>query len=171
MTYGLLYIPNFLSFSQEQELISIIDSNEWDFSLKRVTEHYGWKYDYTSRTVKDKDFLGPLPDWLANLENKIYNTGHFSCHFNQVIINQYLPGQGISRHVDKFIFGPEIVSISLISNTEMHFIKYSVVQDKILLEPKSLLALTGKARYDYMHEIPKVKNKRVSITFRNIEKC
>lgn len=99
--------------------------------------------------------------------------------FDQVIVNEYLPGQGISAHVDCVpCFGPVIASVSLGATCEMLFHNLSTkARSSILLEPHSLLMLSGEARYSWSHEIPArqsdliegmrvTRGRRVSLTFR-----
>ncbi len=48
---GLLYIPNYIDASAEQELVDTIDAQPWITELKRRVQHYGWRYDYKARSV------------------------------------------------------------------------------------------------------------------------
>ena len=89
-----------------------------------------------------------------------------------------MPGQGISPHIDCIpCFDGVICSLSLISSCVMEFIKDKKIP--ILLEPNSLLILSGQARYKWKHGISlrkediyygnKIQRKRrISITFRNM---
>jgi hypothetical protein len=53
----------------------------------------------------------------------------FSAHSNSVVCTEYEPGQGISFHVDKtYLFGPNIVSVSLGTNAIMQFRKGTEVK-------------------------------------------
>jgi len=87
----------------------------------------------------------------------------------QIIINEYVPGQGISKHIDDpKQFGEWIMCISLGSHVEMTFDDYD-----ISLNPCSLVVMTGDSRYKYTHQIKSRKSDkgiprttRVSITFR-----
>ena len=49
---GLTYISNYISSAYEEKLLKLIDTQEWNLDLKRRTQHYGYKYDYTARSVK-----------------------------------------------------------------------------------------------------------------------
>ena len=115
----------------------------------------------------------------------------------QAIVNLYHPGEGISPHVDLLNrFGDGIVGVSLGSGTSMRFArgKRNVEVDgagggdddhhEVWLPPRSVLVLTGDARYEWTHGIvPRMKDKvedlagrdewqwqergvRVSVTFR-----
>jgi len=67
---GLEYIPDYISPEREKQLLDTIDRHEWDTSLRRRTQHYGYRYDYRARTVTPSMFLGPLPDWAQSLPKK-----------------------------------------------------------------------------------------------------
>ena len=96
---------------------------------------------------------------------------------NQMIVNEYNPGQGIQPHTDHVrLFGDTIVSISLGSPVIMEFILSGVVE-KVFLQPRSMIVLTGDSRYLWKHSIPARKtdvyddqifhiSRRVSLTFR-----
>jgi alkylated DNA repair dioxygenase AlkB len=168
---GLSYMPNFISQEEEKELLLIIDSKPWDTTLKRRTQQYGYKYDYSgTNNTSVKQHIGPLPSWLDFLQQRL------KMKFDQVIINEYEPGQGISAHIDSKMFGNVIISVSLGSHTTMKFKNvYSKEEREMLLQPLSALVLTDKARYEWLHSIPcrkkddgKERGRRVSITFRTV---
>lgn len=119
---GLTYIPNFITPTEEATLLAAIDQQLWLTDLKRRVQHYGWKYDYTARRVDDSMRLGPLPDWLVEYCQGLYDKGHFSKLPDQVIINEYQPGQGIASHIDCApCFEDTIASVSLGSPCVMGF--------------------------------------------------
>ncbi|WP_228438789.1 alpha-ketoglutarate-dependent dioxygenase AlkB [Chryseobacterium pennae] len=115
-----------------------------------------------------------------SLEEKIKKNFNLENSFDQVIINEYEPGQGISNHIDCVsCFEDIIISVSLLSSCVMQFSK-DREQQEILLQPRSLLLLSGEARYHWKHGIKAVKNdkwsdtiiprkRRISITFRKIK--
>jgi alkylated DNA repair dioxygenase AlkB len=89
-------------------------------------QHYGWRYDYRERRVTEEMRLGPLPDWLLPAAEAVGDLPEFDRRPDQVIVNEYLPGQGISAHVDcEPCFGPAIASLSLGGEVEMVFRKRS----------------------------------------------
>ena len=54
--------------------------------------------------------------------DKLVNDGYFSLLPDQLIVNEYLPGQGITDHIDcEPCFEDTVVSISLGSHTTMNF--------------------------------------------------
>jgi alkylated DNA repair dioxygenase AlkB len=178
---GLTYIPDFISAQEQDFLLTQIDQQPWLTDLKRRVQHYGYKYDYKARTVDNDTYLGPLPDWLSPISKKLHGDGIFSSIPDQVIVNEYLPGQGISAHIDCVpCFAETIASLSLGSPCIMEFSNPKTGEKKsIVLEDRSLIGLSGPARYEWQHAIPARKSdiingiktertRRVSLTFRNV---
>lgn len=178
---GARLIDSFVDQREAEHLLAAIRAGPWRSDLKRRVQHYGWLYDYRARAVSLDMDLGPLPSWLAELADHVGQKGRFGVAPDQVIVNEYLPGQGISAHVDcEPCFGPVIASLSLGGSAEMIFAKRSGGERKsIILEPQSLLILSDEARYDWTHEIPARKSdviesvrqprtRRVSLTFRTV---
>lgn len=97
---GLLYIPNYIDASAEQELVDTIDAQLWITELKRRVQHYGWRYDYKARSVTNDLRIGALPEWLQTYAVGLQQIGYFAETPDQVIVNEYQPGQGISAHID-----------------------------------------------------------------------
>jgi alkylated DNA repair dioxygenase AlkB len=178
---GATYLRDIISPDDEEALISELDRLPWSTELKRRVQHFGYRYDYRARTVTDDAYLGPLPYWLDPFCRRLVSEGHFVQTPSQVIANDYLPGQGISAHVDCVpCFGDHIASLSLLSPCEMIF-RHTVNAEKraLVVEPRSLLLLSGPARYDWTHEIPPrlsdviggvkyLRKRRISLTFRNV---
>ncbi len=181
MITGLSYIPNIISNKTAITLLSKIDALLWRTGFKRRVQHYGYIYDYKRRSVDTDMYLGELPHWSQDVVSLLLNHPQFGVEADQMIINEYLPGQGISHHIDcEPCFGDVIASFSLASSCIMSFIKPSTGEkQELLLEPNSLLIMGSEARYDWQHGIPARKNdvyegvkyprrRRVSITFRKV---
>jgi alkylated DNA repair dioxygenase AlkB len=178
---GLLYIPDFISASEEQNLIHSVDQNPWLNDLKRRVQHYGYKYDYKARRVGAESFLGPLPEWVAPFAHKLHANKFFPSIPDQAIVNEYQPGQGISAHIDCVpCFEGVIASLSLCSGATMQLAnpRHGIKHD-LYLQPRSLILLSGEARYQWTHAIPARKSdhvngfkiereRRVSLTFRSV---
>ncbi|QFY59493.1 alpha-ketoglutarate-dependent dioxygenase AlkB [Rhizobium grahamii] len=178
---GLTYVPEFLSEAASKALADALDADEWDQTLKRRVQHFGYRYDYRARSVETDAYLGPLPDWLATVAQRLVCEGHFHHAPDQVIANEYWPGQGISAHVDCVpCFGGSIVSLSLLSPCEMIFRNPETGDRRfVMLQPGALLKMEGPARYQWTHEIParladtvhgerRLRGRRLSLTFRNV---
>ena len=176
---GLDYIADYMTEAQEVKLISLIDQQPWLTDLKRRVQYYGWKYDYKARGITHDLQLGPIPDWLAGYCERLTSGEVFKRPPEQVIINEYMPGQGIAQHIDCVpCFGEAIASLSLGSPCVMEFSKDN---EKIpmLLEPRSLVVFSGDARYRWKHAIAQRKtdkidgvvmtrSRRLSLTFRTV---
>lgn len=178
---GLTYIADFIDAANEAALIQTIDAQPWITELKRRVQHYGWRYDYKARSVTNDLRIGVLPDWLQTYAVRLQQAGLFTEMPDQAIINEYQPGQGISAHIDCVpCFTGTIASLSLGSSCVMDF-THSKTGEKssLLLEPRSLLVLSGDARYAWQHAIAGRKNdryngqiierkRRISMTFRKV---
>ena len=185
---GLEYHPDFLAASEEDGLLARIDSSEWLTDLSRRVLHFGYKYDYTSRGLDGAARIGPLPEWPAQMSYMVREAASEEAKrllnpqrpFEQAIINEYLPGQGIAPHIDRGCFGPVVATVSLGSAANMDFCCESTGDEYVQrLEPRSLVLLCGDARFEWRHGIAKrqsdtlngqktKRQRRVSITFRTI---
>ena len=179
---GLHYIADFLSSDEALETYRWVDSlpaDEWQTELSRRVIHYGWRYNYRTQTIHEDLYLGPLPTRLLKLAKRLYlHTELFEHQPNQVIINEYHPGQGIAPHADHHAFGSVVATISLGDNWSIEFSNTnSHIKITKLLAIGSALILTGDARYNWLHTIKKqkkeadgrVRTKRISLTFRTID--
>ncbi|WP_447735913.1 alpha-ketoglutarate-dependent dioxygenase AlkB [Pseudomonas shirazensis] len=177
---GLKVIEDFLTSKEESSLLSCIEKSPWDDSMRRRVQHYGWRYDYKARKIDPSAYLGPLPKWAQNLARKLVKAGHISALPDQVIVNEYVGNQGISKHIDcKECFLGPIVTISLLESWEMIFSRRHK-QDvetkyKVVLGRRSAAVMSGESRTDWFHEIPKrtkeagvSRERRISITFRKV---
>jgi alkylated DNA repair dioxygenase AlkB len=178
---GLTYVPDYLSESEGNALWRSITGSPWLTDIRRRVQHYGWKYDYRNRFIDYSSFLGPLPPWAQPLGERLTIDGYLKKKPDQLIVNEYLPGQGIANHVDcKPCFEETIISVSLGSRCVMDFINLRTKEKiEVLLEPHSLVVISGESRYNWSHGIPSRKTDqfagesferalRISLTFRNV---
>jgi alkylated DNA repair dioxygenase AlkB len=178
---GLVYVRVFLPAEAQDRLLQEIDAQPWMSDLRRRVQHYGYRYDYRSRSVDHSMRLGELPPWAVSVADLLQRQGLLCRPPDQVIVNEYQPGQGISNHTDcEPCFDGTIVSVSLGSHCVMNFTNCSTKEVvPVLLEPGSVVVLTGQARYEWMHGIPPRKrdtfggrtfsrSRRVSLTFRKV---
>ncbi|GFP81547.1 alkylated DNA repair protein alkb homolog 8 [Phtheirospermum japonicum] len=183
---GLYLLHDFVTAKEEQELLAAVDNSPWHHLAKRRVQHYGYAFCYAIRNVDTNQYLGELPSFLAP-------------------VNEYAPGVGLSPHIDTHsAFEGLIFSLSLAGPCIMEFRKYTtgVWQEKpvsgsevekqiseknsnfirkaIYLPPRSMLLLSGEARYAWHHYIPHHKvdkvddtlirrsSRRVSFTLRKV---
>jgi alkylated DNA repair dioxygenase AlkB len=181
---GLFYVSEWLDDIGQRQLLADIDAAPWSTELRRRVQHYGHKYDYGRRAVvasPDRESPGPLPTWARTLTERLHIEGHTDCPADQVIVNEYLPGQGISAHVDCVpCFGPAVAAVSLGSACVMDFAGPDrASRVPVWLRPGGLCVMTGPARYEWRHSIAARKSdptpngrvprgRRVSVTFRTV---
>ena len=178
---GLTYRSGVLAPARQAALLARIDACAWRDDLRRRVQHHGWRYDYRARRVSRDDRIGPLPGWLEPEAVGLAEAGWFARPPDQAIVNEYRPGQGIAAHVDcEPCFGEVVACLSLGSPCVMEFREVgSSGRASIVLEPGSLLVLSGPARYGWTHAIAARKSdvmdgvrrrraRRVSVTFRTV---
>lgn len=179
---GLTYIPDFISDSEHKDIWEAVNKEIWLDDLKRRVQHYGYKYDYKKRSLDYSMYIGAIPQWTKFIADRIVENGYMKFLPDQVIVNEYKPGQGIADHIDcEPCFENTIISLSLGSPCVMNFKNKYDKKDKyeVLLESKSLVVITDEARYNWTHGIPsREKDKylgktifrktRISLTFRKV---
>ncbi|ORY80992.1 hypothetical protein BCR37DRAFT_60748 [Protomyces lactucae-debilis] len=131
--------------------------------------------------------FSPLPDYLTFISEDVipddWKTEHwqgFDCE--AAIIQRYKPGQGIDWHVDLLRFDDGIAILSLLSSVRMLFrrVDHRSVTKSVVLHPRSLLLISGHARYKWEHCIESIESDiidgqtiarrdRISITMRRVK--
>lgn len=177
---GLYMVTNLITPSQEHALLRAVDCEPWSPILQRRTQHYGYEYDYRTKNLPRR--LGVLPEWSNPVVDALIALealpGAPETRPNQLIVNEYQPGQGISAHTDSKVFLSPIVSVSLGSQCLMTFSNGSVSRD-IELPTRSAVILNDEARSDWTHAIVgrksdiirgsrRSRGRRVSLTFRYV---
>lgn len=177
---GLTVVDDVISANDEQRLLCKIDQLDWNTSIKRRTQHYGWRYDYETKTASPTT---PIPRFIEDvyLTLRGLNLTDDKKPLDQVIVNEYLPGQGIGPHTDARYFGDTITTLSLGSATMIDYeLKDRNVPVWVL--PRSVTVMRDKARHQWTHGIAGKKydrrpgtesrirrGRRVSITFRQLK--
>jgi alkylated DNA repair dioxygenase AlkB len=170
---GLIYLPEYVSEPDEQALAAAIDQEAWNTAWERRRQPYGGSYG------EGNDPLRPIPPWGLRLAERMFREGLAQRPFDQMLVNEYLPGQGIALHRDYEPFDRTVVALSLLAPCVMDF---RHAQDgrqmPLLLERRSVLILRDEARYDWEHGIARRKSdvwkgfripraRRLSVTFRS----
>ena len=171
---GFRYQPELLDHSDEAALIPHLNKLPFrDFEFhgytgKRRVVSFGWKYDFSSASLRQAD---DIPDFLLPLRARAASFANLDAEaFPHALITEYGPGAGIGWHRDKAVFG-EVVGISLLASCVLRFRrkdgrKWERVN--VLTEPRSAYHLTGPARMEWQHSILRVDELRYSITFRTM---
>jgi alkylated DNA repair dioxygenase AlkB len=176
---GLTYCPQFLPSEEQGQVLAAVDGRPWRNDLKRRVQHYGYRYDYKARSVDPSMYVGPLPPFAVDVARRLLDQGLVEEMPDQLIVNEYRPGQGITAHIDcEPCFKNTIVTVSLGWAYEMDFISLATgeaLKPPPLLEPGSVLVLQDEARFQWTHGIKARKRdrgvprkRRVSLTFRNV---
>ncbi|XP_062076301.1 alkylated DNA repair protein ALKBH6 homolog isoform X2 [Humulus lupulus] len=163
----LMYIPDFITHDQQTILLNNINGapqSKWKSLKNRRLQNWGG-------IVHEKGLLSQqLPPWLMKITQKICEeSGLFPAPINHVLINEYLPNQGIMPHQDGPAYFPVVAILSLGSPAVMDFTPHSRLMEKshedddqrlddhqpfsVLLMPRSLLIFKDSAYSDYLHGI------------------
>eukprot|EP00904_Undaria_pinnatifida_P010564 jgi/Undpi1/6638/HiC_scaffold_20.g09117.m1 len=181
---GLTLIERFVGEREEEALLEHFirgDEARWTGPLRRRVQHYGRVFDYHTRHVDFSAPAPPLPDCLAAVTEDMGKRRLKPSLPDQLTLNEYKPGQGISPHVDTHsAFEDGLASLSLGSGCVMDMRHPDGVRVKNVYLPRgSLLVMEGAARYEWSHGIASRKtdmvngvltkrSTRVSLTFRRV---
>jgi len=172
---GLRYLPDYLDQATHDSLLSLVDLHPWLWTVDHRCQVYGYRYHHPTRSVLP---VGELPGWASQMLIRLRRDGLVPAVPNQMVVNDYEPGSGFFAHVDQPAFGDSVASVSLGSSCVIEFSKLDEGRSEdILLEPRSVLVLSGEARWNWRHGIParaadiwqqgeQPRTRRVSLTFR-----
>ncbi|XP_015599535.1 alpha-ketoglutarate-dependent dioxygenase alkB homolog 6 [Cephus cinctus] len=174
------YIPNFISEDEEKEIIKKVNAAplpKWTQLSHRRLQNWGG-IPHPKGMIAEK-----IPDWLQKYVDKISNLGVFDVNTlpNHVLINEYLPNQGIMAHSDGPLFHPTVTTISCGSHTVLEFYKRintdnvekeAELEFSFFLEPRSLLILQNELYSNYLHSIAERKSDIITkCSIKNIDLC
>jgi len=153
---------NILSIEEEIDLLDKLSNEQGIKTNSRTLIRYG-------NSVYGNDKLDPIPEYLLDLSNKLINRKVLDALPKDITINTYYPGDSIPAHIDKIEAGPVITILSLLSDATL-ILTYGSKKEKILLPSRSVIQLKGVYRTHWKHSIEKLKDKRISIVFRQTGK-
>ncbi|PWA03443.1 hypothetical protein BB558_000385 [Smittium angustum] len=191
---GLYYKDDFLTIEEEQNLLELIGGNKiiddnqssdkpWSTIQNRKVQHYGYAFDYKRKHIGDGSQVSykDIPDIIVNYINRAKQEYPFIGDFDQLSVQKYPPGAGISFHSDSHTaFGETLLILSLKSPIMMEFRHPStrslVCQD---LKPRSIVIMSGDSRMGWEHGIRarrsdmidskvRMREERWSLTIRSI---
>ena len=178
---GLILLKDFITATEELELVSGADANAsaWHSLAKRRVQHYGYDFCYVRRNIDMSRPARELPCWVNFLLARFKGLPELEGQdFDQLTVNEYLKGTGINPHVDSHsAFSGAVLSLSCSGGVVMEF-QRGLRRVGLLLPPRSLLILSGEARYAWRHYIPSRRSdivkgievergdRRLSFTFR-----
>ncbi|KAF8154234.1 hypothetical protein B0H34DRAFT_721071 [Crassisporium funariophilum] len=173
------YVPNFVTANEEEYLIRKITESpqqKWKNMANRRLQIWGG--DITTKGTLIAQTLPAFIDGYPDIVSRIRATGAFesSPHGapNHVILNEYLPGQGIMPHEDGPRYYPVVATLTLGSHAVFHYYKYQSETDdvavshgqgrsidtspalSVLLERRSLIISSGAMYTAHLHGIDEV---------------
>ena len=178
---GLILVDDFVTEEEEQELLNLFDKCSWERLARRRVQHYGKRFSYLDRNVDLERHANAIPDRMQEVVDKVTKVSGVSEVLDQITVNEYPIGVGLSPHVDIHSgFGDVIASLSLASSAAMVF-RRGDSHRALFLPRRSLLLMTKEARWAWEHCIPHRKTdvlydgsvvrrneRRVSLTIRSI---
>jgi alkylated DNA repair dioxygenase AlkB len=177
---GLFLYPNFIDEDQERQLLEEIDNQVWIVDYLRRLQYYG----YRNELEKPYDLIPfpvQMPPLMHKLSQEIIKQKILLLQPDQVIINEYVPGEGLKPHKDRAYYENQICGVNLGSGCIMRFIrgKNEEIID-VEIPRRSVYVMQDDARKKWKHGIPprkkdnidgniKHRERRVSITYRKVK--
>ncbi|KAK2150427.1 hypothetical protein LSH36_405g00039 [Paralvinella palmiformis] len=184
------YIPNFISEDDELYLLKKIyeaPKPKWTELLNRRLQNWGG-IPHEKGMIPDT-----IPQWLQIYCAMVEKLGIFkNCKPNHILINEYLPGQGIMPHTDGPLYYPTVANITLKShavlewyrpiggeNTSDSSLNTKVPETslearnfaRILMERRSLLIVREDMYSKYLHGICEIKTDIIDDKVVNLSMC
>ena len=177
---GLFLYPNFIDETLEEQLLNEIDSQTWIVDYLRRLQYYGYRNEL-DKPYDLIQFPVAMPPLIEGLSQEIVKQGIILLQPDQVIINEYVPGEGIKPHKDRAYYENQICGVNLGSSCIMRFIRGANLEIVDVEVPRrSLYVMQDDARKKWKHGIPPRKKdvvdgqvqhreRRVSITYRKVK--
>eukprot|EP01137_Pigoraptor_chileana_P035421 Opistho-2@29406 len=121
------YIPNFITEDEEKMLLEQVyaaPKPKWTILKDRRLQNWGGLPNAKGMVAED------LPRWLSGLGGRLTELGVFPKQPNHVLVNEYLPNQGIMPHEDGPIFDPVIATVNLGSHTVIDFYRFMTDEER-----------------------------------------
>jgi DNA oxidative demethylase len=174
MPAGLVYEPDFLGVAEEQALARRIAGLPFKpfefhgFTGNRRTVSFGLHYAFDGSGLREAE---PMPGWLHPLRARAAAlAGREAEAFVHALVIEYAPGAGIGWHRDRPVFG-DVVGVSLLVPAPLRFRRRAGPKWErftLTAQPRSAYLLTGEARHEWEHSIPRLETLRYSVTLRTL---
>jgi alkylated DNA repair dioxygenase AlkB len=177
---GLFIYPEFINEEKEQQLLREIDSQIWVVDYLRRLQYYGYRNEL-DKPYNLIRFPISIPPQIHQLSEEIVEQKILLHQPDQVIINEYIPGEGIKPHKDRAYYENQICGVNLGSGCIMRFIRgVNLEIIDVEIPTRSLYVMQDDARKKWSHGIPPRKKdkingnlhhreRRVSITYRKVK--
>ncbi|KAF9484193.1 hypothetical protein BDN70DRAFT_872893 [Pholiota conissans] len=185
--HDVFYFPNFVTSEEEEYITRKINESpqpQWKKLANRRLQIWGG--DITAKGTLVAQSLPVFINKYPDIISRIKATGAFgnAPHKmpNHVIMNEYLPGQGIMPHEDGPQYYPVVATLSLGSHAVFHYYQYRSETDEVavtsgrgkaidmtpvlsvLLEPRSLVISSGAMYTAHLHGIDEVEDDVIATT-------
>uniref|UniRef100_T1I7G8 Fe2OG dioxygenase domain-containing protein n=2 Tax=Rhodnius TaxID=13248 RepID=T1I7G8_RHOPR len=191
---GIQILENFLTLEEESQLINNLELLPWELSQSgRRKQNFGPKCNFKKRKLRLGNFKG-FPKCTKFIHEKFKDIEMLKdFHTVELCTLEYDPcrGASIDPHIDDcWIWGERIITVNLMSDTVLtltpyiadkgHY-NYDLAPEKfkkvnnelfqvirIPLPRRSLIVLTGEARYSWLHQIYRedICSRRLCLAFR-----
>ena len=172
---GMTYRSGFLSSDEEAALIALIRSlpleaaQYKEYTARRRVVSYGGSFDYDTNRLRPAQ---ALIEELQPLRRRVAEwAGMAPEALVHALVAEYSPGTPLGWHRDVPDF-EEVFGVSLGAAATLRFRPYPPDAPKrgdvikVSVEPRSINALRGPARWAWQHSVAPVERLRWSITFR-----
>ncbi|KFM74967.1 putative alpha-ketoglutarate-dependent dioxygenase ABH6, partial [Stegodyphus mimosarum] len=175
------YIPHFITPAEESYLLEKVYASpkpKWKILSNRRLQNWGG-LPHPKGMIEEE-----LPEWLKDYTKKVKDLDIFEDKVpNHVLVNEYLPGQGIMPHEDGPLFYPTIATINLGSHTILdYYEKINVLEHSktetesnyvgsLLLERCSLLVVQHDLYHKYLHGIQEKEVDIINEKIKNLNAC
>lgn len=172
---GFAYEENFLSLEEERGLLEHIRELPFrpfefqGYAARRRVVSFGYEYNSSRRQASPTE---GIPGFLNEVRIRSAQwSGLDADELVECIVTEYPAGAPIGWHRD-FPKFEDVLGISLHSRCRMRFKPYEGEGGiaSAWLEPRSIYAMRGDARWKFQHSIPDVEDLRYSVTFRTLRK-
>ena len=175
---GFSYTPNFISTTEEEQLVEEIKKLNLHtflfqgYEAKRKVASFGQDWSFDKRTLsKGADIPKPFDFIIKKIAGYI---GKDADDFAELLVTEYPVGSVINWHRDAPPFDL-IAGISLLTDATFRLRPYDKAQQgrksivSITAERRSLYIMQDAARSEWEHSISPVKKMRYSITLRTLK--
>ncbi|WP_026620502.1 alkylated DNA repair dioxygenase AlkB (plasmid) [Ensifer sp. WSM1721] len=171
---GFRYEPDIVPRKLQEALLEAIPQLPFKafdfhgFQGKRRVISFGWKYDFSTESLRKGDAIPPMLLPLRELAADF--AGLPTETLEQALVTEYEKGAPIGWHRDKAVFGA-VIGVSLLSSCTFRLrrrVAGKWERASIMLQPGSAYLLSGPSRTEWEHSIPPVDRLRYSITFREL---
>jgi len=105
---GFAYLPDFINPDEKRKLLAIIESHEWDHTIRRRQQHYGLTYYQTSHHLSHLQPVDPMHRPAHNIQlfgfviDRLISRGLLSINNppNQCLVNEYIKSSYLAVHVE-----------------------------------------------------------------------